>query len=339
MEQAETSIIAWLLSGDVAIQYQTQRDLLGASAAQAADLRSRIASEGWGRRFLELRDETTGLWGGGLYSPKWISTHYTLLDLKNLGLDPAVPQYAASCHILLERLWSGWNLPRQRRFTDLCVAAMLLSLCCYARIESPRLLTIVDYILARQFADGGWNCDWADGAQRSSLHTTLTVLEAFRDYEANGYVYRLDEIRQSIPPAWSFILQKSLFRSARTGAIIDGKMLMLSYPSRWKYDILRCLDYFASVRKDWDDRMSEALSLILAKQRKNGRWPVQQKYSGLLHFELEKTGGDSRWNTLRVLRVLKVYRPELFDAICSSPASVRLSQPARTGPTPVNRPI
>lgn len=315
MNQNESSIITWLLAGDVAVQYQTQRDLLGAPAAVTEALRGRIATEGWGRRFLELRDNQTGLWGNGFYSPKWISTHYTLLDLKNLGLAPQVPQYAASCQILLDRLWDSWNQPRRHRFCDLCVAAMLLSLCCYAHLDAPQLSEIIDYILSGQFADGGWNCDWQNGAQRSSLHTTLTVLEAFRDYEANGYTYRLAEVRQSIPPAASFILKKRLFRSVRTGEIIDPKMLMLSYPSRWKYDILRCLDYFASVGQSEDARMDEAIGLILAKRRKNGRWPVQQKYAGLIHFDMEQTGGDSRWNTLRVLRVLKVYRPELYQAI------------------------
>ena len=41
------------------------------------------------------------------------------------------------------------------------------------------------------------------------------------------------------------------------------------------------------------------------KQRKNGTWPVQAKHPGQVHFDMEKTGGSSRWNTLRALRVLK----------------------------------
>ncbi|MCE5343888.1 MAG: hypothetical protein LLF96_09970 [Eubacteriales bacterium] len=122
---------------------------------------------------------------------------------------------------------------------------------------------------------------------------------------------------ERIPKAWEFILQKRLFRSVRTGEIIDRKMLMLSYPGRWKYDILRCMEYFASVHKSYDERMDEALVLIMQKKRKNDRWPVQQKYSGIVHFDMEKTGADSRWNTLRVLRVLKYYRPADYDALVS----------------------
>lgn len=58
--------------------------------------------------------------------------------------------------------------------------------------------------------------------------------------------------------------------------------------------------------------MEEALGLIIHKKRKNNRWPVQQKYSGKVYFDMEQTGGDSRWNTLRVLRVLRFYKPELY---------------------------
>ena len=53
-----------------------------------ADLHNRIASEGWGLRFLSER-HPDGHWGDHFYQPKWISTHYTLLDLRNLNLPPS----------------------------------------------------------------------------------------------------------------------------------------------------------------------------------------------------------------------------------------------------------
>ena len=78
------STIEWLLEGDVSIQYQTYRDLLGEIRT---DLRSRVATEGWGSEFLRRRNGD-GSWGRGFYQPKWTSTHYTLLDLKALQFDP-----------------------------------------------------------------------------------------------------------------------------------------------------------------------------------------------------------------------------------------------------------
>ena len=77
---ADSTILDWLLSGDVALQYQASRDLLG---EDRPDLRARIATEGWGARLLACRNDD-GSWGERFYQPKWTSTHYTLLDLKTL---------------------------------------------------------------------------------------------------------------------------------------------------------------------------------------------------------------------------------------------------------------
>ena len=76
----DPDIIAWLLKGDVSIQYQTWRYLLD---EDRPGIQARIAEEGWGSRFLRCRN-SDGSWGERFYQPKWTSTHYTLLDLKTL---------------------------------------------------------------------------------------------------------------------------------------------------------------------------------------------------------------------------------------------------------------
>ena len=83
---------------------------------------------------------------------------------------------------------------------------------------------------------------------------------------------------------------------------------MLSYPSRWKYDILRALCHFQTAGMPYDPRLDDGLDILEQKRRKDGTWPVQAKHSGQTHFDMEKTGGPSRWNTLRALRVLNAYR-------------------------------
>jgi hypothetical protein len=51
--------------------------------------------------------------------------------------------------------------------------------------------------------------------------------------------------------------------------------------------------------------MQDALDMLNTKRRKDNKWPVQAKHAGQTHFDMEKTGGPSRWNTLRALRVLE----------------------------------
>jgi hypothetical protein len=298
-------IINWLLEGDVAIQYQVQRDLLG---SEKPLLRNRIASEGWGARFLGFRNKE-GHWGRGFYQPKWISSHYTLLDLKNLGVAPEHPDIITSVLVILRDHKGpdgGVNPSRTIKQSDVCLNGMFLNFASYFKVEGEALHSIVDFILEQHMRDGGFNCRAnRQGAVHSSLHSTISVLEGIQEYCANNYAYRLAELEQIAAEAREFILLHHLYRSDRTGEIIDKRMLMLSYPSRWRYDILRALDYFQCAGVDYDPRIQPALDVLLKKRRKDNRWPVQARHPGQTHFEMEKTGGPSRWNTLRSLRVLK----------------------------------
>jgi hypothetical protein len=82
---------------------------------------------------------------------------------------------------------------------------------------------------------------------------------------------------------------------------------MLSFPFRYRYDVLRALDWFRYADRPYDPRMDDALELLRSKRRKDGTWPLQCRHPGESHFEMERTGGPSRWNTLRALRVLEKY--------------------------------
>jgi len=70
--------------------------------------------------------------------------------------------------------------------------------------------------------DGGFNCrSNGSGATHSSLHTTISVLEGIFEYKINGYSYRLDELITSAATAKEFKLVHQLFRSDKSGLIIN----------------------------------------------------------------------------------------------------------------------
>ena len=301
----ESQLIDWLLEGDVAIQYQVHRDIFG---IDRSDLQERIATEGWGARFLSHRKKE-GHWGQRFYQPKWISTHYTLLDLKNLAISQNNLEIKQSITQVIRTLKSpdGGILPiGTEQKSDVCVNGMFLNYAAYFGSEQDDLKSIIDFLLTEHMKDGGFNCESnRRGTMHSSMHTTISVLEGILEYTKNGYRYRLKELQEAADQSREFLLRHRLFRSDRTGNVIDKKWLMLSYPSRWKYDILRALDYFQFAGIDYDPRMQDALDYLEKKRRKDYTWPVQAKHPGQTHFEMEKTGGPSRWNTLRALRVLK----------------------------------
>jgi hypothetical protein len=304
LKTEDNSTIKWLLDADVSVQYQVYRDIL---KLDRPDLKERISEEGWGARFLALRNND-GHWGSGFYLPKWISTHYTLLDLKNLSISNQHKDIKLTLRKILFENKScdgGISPVKSLSKSDVCVNGMFLNYAAYFGADENDLKSVVDCLLSHQMKDGGFNCQSdRKGARHSSLHSTLSVVEGISEYIKNGYTYRLKELRKAEAESGEFILEHKLYQSHRTGKTIDNKMLMLSYPSRWRYDILRALDYFQSAGIGFDKRMSDALDVLIKKRRPDKTWPLQAKHNGLIHFDMEQPGKASRVNTLRALRVL-----------------------------------
>ncbi|MDH3243618.1 MAG: hypothetical protein OEM26_03290 [Saprospiraceae bacterium] len=320
----ERDLIRWLLAGDIAIQYQVNRDLLN---RDKPDLRKRIATEGWGARYLSKR-RANGHWGKGFYQPKWISTHYTLLDLRHLNVDPDHPLIQDTINMIIEEKKGrdgGINPSQTIQVSDVCVNGMFLNYASYFNSAEAKIESVVDQILAQKMNDGGFNCrSNREGARHSSLHTTLSVLEGFTEYQKNGYRYRTDEVEKAIASSIEFILLHQLFLSDRTGEIINKAFLRLSYPARWFYNILRALDHFQYAGLKWDDRMQPAIDVLIKKRNKDGSWNLQANHSGKLHFEMEKVGKPSRWTTLLALRTLKHFGKLKSSETFSTRSSVEI---------------
>jgi hypothetical protein len=181
---------------------------------------------------------------------------------------------------------------------------MILTLLSYFRFPDERVHAVAEFLLKEQMADGGWNCQRVHGATHASFNTTIAVLEGMLEYGA-AYPKQASTIKKAVRRAHEFLLVHHLYRSHRTGNVVNSTMTRMNFPPQWHYDFLRVLDYFQSIRADCDERMMDAIELLKAKQQPNGRWAAYRRWPGRVFFELEKAGEDSRWNTLRALRVLK----------------------------------
>ena len=302
----DREVITWLLGGDVAVQFQTIRDLLH---LPAPDLQERIASEGYGAALLAAR-RPDGHWGRGFYQPKWTSTHYTLLEVKNLALSPESPPARESAAMVLateKGLDGGLNPSATIKASDACVNGMGLNYASYFGAPAEGLASIVDFLLAQRLPDGGFNCAFnRRGARHSSVHTSVCVLEGITEYERSGYTYRLGELLAARADTVEFFLRHRLYRSERTGQPIDPEFTRLHHPARWHFDILRCLDAFAQAAVPYDPRMDDALA-VLKHRRRDGLWAVNRPYPGATHVPLERPGRASRWVTLMAARVLASY--------------------------------
>jgi len=311
MARTSDKVSTWLLDGDPAIRWQVLSDVVGAAETTVERERQKVAREGWGSRLLAKQDPQ-GTWAGGmssdggLYSPKWISTTYTMLLLRDLGLPAANRQAGKACTLLLDEglqrdggiNYGWWGV------SETCVTGMVLSILSAFEYDDDRLDTVADHLLAQQMADGGWNCRRRMGATHSSVHTTISALEGLRHYELHRR-RKVAAVRAAQRRGREFLLVHRLFRSHRTGAVIKPIFLRFSFPPRWHYDILRALDYFQVVNAPRDPRLAEAIAIVRSTQGDDGRWSLQNSYRGKTYFEMERVAAPSRWNTLRALRVLK----------------------------------
>jgi hypothetical protein len=304
------SALPWLLDGDAAIRWQAMRDLKGAADRTVLREQRRVAAEGWGAQLLQLQD-ADGRWSGGVYTPKWTSTTYTLLLLRACGLPPGHPQALRACQVLLDAgFWQDGGINFYARRTDrseTCISSMVLALVCWFQVEDDRVDRLAEHVLGRQMADGGWNCRATEGhggATHGSFHTTISALEALLEYE-RFRPERANAAQEAQVRGREFLLVHRLFKSHRTGEVVKAAMTRLAFPPYWHFDILRGLDYFRASGGVPDERLADALELIERKRTVEGRWLLESVYSGKTFFTMETKGRESRWNTLRALRVLR----------------------------------
>jgi hypothetical protein len=287
---ADTTV-EWLLEGDPAVRWQVLRYLTGGSDRAVTRERRRVGTEGWGARILGAQNPDGG-WGEGVYSPKWTSTTYTLLRLLWLGLPAGHPAAGRGC----DQLWrwrDRWRVP------ETCIVAIVARLTSAHGYAAPGLDDLVGYLLGQQLEDGGWNCATrTEKGKHSSFHTSIQALEALAAYA--GPLDTTDAQRRGR----EFFLNHKLYRSHRTGAVAIRASLRFPAFPEWHFDVLRGLEHFAAAGAPRDERLADAVEVVRAARRPDGRWSTYRQYPGRQWFALEPSG-PSRWNTARALRVLR----------------------------------
>lgn len=308
-----TAVVDWVLDSDPAIRWQALRDLAAAPARAVAAERARVATEGWGAQLLDLQGED-GQWEGGALFPAdrsalrggqpWTATEPTLTLLRVFGVDPrservgrAVAQVRDHCR------WEHAGQPFFDGEVEPCINGRTVALGVYF---GQTVDGIVARLVAEQLEDGGWNCEAENGSVRSSFDTTINVLEGLLAHEraTGGSADSVAARRRGE----EYLLERRLLRRKSTGEVVNPAWLQFSFPTRWHYDALRALEYFREAGDPPDQRVEEAIRLLLSKRQPDGTWLLENTHPGKVHFALEEGDGrPSRWNTLRALRVLDWY--------------------------------
>src|SRR5437762_12404068 len=302
--------LKWLLDSDPAIRWQVMRDLTDDAPNRIAAERSRIAAEGWGAHLLALQSPA-GNWGGPKGDRGLLVTLYTLVVLMDLGLDPPSNPARKMIDRVNKRLVFTWrdNRPFLHGETEPCINGRILAVGAYFKEPNHAL---DNQLLGEQLEDGGWNCEAElespkrPKSRRYSFHTTICVLEGLLEYERAGR--KSAAITKARKRAENYLLERRMFRSLRTGKVIEKLWLRFSFPTSWHYDVLRGLDYLRNAGIQPDRRGREAIKVVIERRHQNGLWPLNLLHPEGIPLQMETdVGSASRWNTLRALCVLRWY--------------------------------
>jgi hypothetical protein len=288
-----SAALDWLLDSDPAIRWQVLRDLLDAPEAEWRAERARVATEGWGARLLSLQDPD-GSWAGGAFVPNdfsweewervgqpWTPTSHVLTELREYGLDPASEAARRAVRLVGENV--RWYEDEGGLFwggeTEECINGRTVADGCYFGVD---MTLLVERLLGERLPDGGWNCERARGSTRSSFASTINVLDGLYEYErATGGTAESRAARRS---GEEYLLARGLFRRLSTGEVADAEFLSFVHPHRWRYDVLRALDYLRAAAELGDGvpdpRLADAVDVVRRKQTPqtpDGRWLLDRK--------------------------------------------------------------
>ena len=294
------------------------RNLLDAPESEWKAERAKVETVGWGARLLSYED-ADGQWAGGAFLPSgftssewqehgqpWTATASSLSQLCEFGFDPTscrarrvVEPIDANSH------WDHDDEPYWGGEVEECINGRVVADGAYFGVDvSP----LVDRLVGECLDGGGWNCERANGALRSSFASTINVLEGLLEYERT--TGGTPESREARASGEEYLPQRNLFRRLSTGEPADEHFLRLSHPKRWHYDVLRALDYFWSAVTLTgavpDPRLGEAIDHVRSRQLEDRTWPLDWSPRGRAWFDVDD-GQDqpSRWVTMRAMRVLR----------------------------------
>jgi hypothetical protein len=250
--------VAWLLeSPEPAIRALVRRDLLGEEPDEDV-----LAGELVRTLLVQRAVHPYGKWGGA---------HWRLVSLVELGVPQHEPGAVAAANSVLDWLTGKGhrsNIPTIAGRVRRCASQEGNALAVCVRLglrDDPRVELLARSLVEWQWPDGGWNCDRRPEAQRSSFHESLAPMWGLYEYGA-------DWARAAADRAAELFLSHRLFRTLRTGEVIDEGWLQPHYPPYWHYDIAQALLVLARMGKHRDARAAEACALLAARQRPDGLW-------------------------------------------------------------------
>lgn len=342
------NLVAWLLEKEnPSIRYFTLKDLLGKGETDSEVIKARAAiPDSKVAAKILLKQKAEGHWENSdhPYNPKYKSTYWQVMLLGHLGLDRSnakvrkafefvfklqLREGGFSSHTretaLEEYEWMrtrtalkeklqpeadalAQSLVREHQYScltgNLCAAMLRVGYW-----GDKRLGKALDWLVKIQNVDGGWLCPYWKAHVKDThgcFYGTICPLEAFSEIPKSE---RSAEVKRGIERGAEFLLMHRLYMADHHRfKVINRQWLRFGFPWFYGYDTLRGLSVLTKLGYINDDRMVDALKLMIQKRQPDGKWLLDASPTGRLQVNIEPVGKPSKWITLHALKVLKRLR-------------------------------
>jgi hypothetical protein len=320
--------VDWLLEEEnPSVRYFTLVDILEkpAYSPETIDAKKSIMENGSVPNILEKQNE-----GGYWVKPedfylrsKFKGTVWTLILLAELGADGADPRIKKACEFILNSSRhssggfafesakdSGGNVDS---IIPCLTGNMTWSLIRLGLLDDPRVQESIDFITRyRRFDDGegtpprGWPYD--DHERCWGRHTChMGVVKSLKALAAIPENRRYGAVKETLDEGAEYMFKHHIYkRSHKLSKVSKPKWLEFGFPLMYETNVLEILDILTGLGHR-DERMQEAVELVVSKQDEHGRWMQESARNGRYIIGIERNGKPGKWVTLRALKVLKSY--------------------------------
>lgn len=116
---------------------------------------------------------------------------------------------------------------------------------------------------------------------------------------------RSKDVRNTIEQGAEYLLKHRIHkRSHNLSRVSKPGWLRFGFPLMYQTDILEILEILTKLGFR-DDRMQEAIGVVISKQDAQGRWKLENTFNLRFQVDIEEKGKPSKWITLNALRVLQ----------------------------------